>query len=1173
LALFFPSSHLLAKNQAKLPDRLVAGQTVVNELKGNQIHLYEVLIEAGQFVEATVEQLGINVRVTLLDPNGNTIIESDSHRGLRGLEYFCAIAANTARYRMKVEAVRKLAASGNYRLSVIATRAAMEQDRTHIAAQSLFVEAKRLQQKNDLADWAQARKLYQQAAEQLKVIGDVPRQALALRMLSALSSRYAANAKDLSVGRQAISEAELAVKLYRSLGDRSGEAHSLFTLGEAWSWAMREPERARESYEQALSITREIGERLIEGLLWKSLSQLAYEQNNTQQALDAALRSLEALRFTDELNDIAHSFVQLRQICHVLKDHSQVIAALVKARQIYPEINHLEPDRSALNGIENEARALTNLSLENFALGRFQKAIEQSHEAMLIWRVRGNRPLEADSMLILADIYRETGDKQQALDLLEQATQLFRAAGDSIGETKSLLMSGNVFLLLKEYDAALNHYERAITLSQKSGEFTFEANARCQMAATHRSLGNHSKSVEAYLSCLALARSAKNRPMEAVTLHNLGWTYLSKGDLEKAVAHHEQALQIYREYNDLIGQANSLRGLGQTYAVIGHTSKAIEHHQQAIEFSQAARDLTSETEAHYSLARVYSNANQLPLAREVLEQALKLHEFIRADLLNWEARASYLSSVYQRHEFYIDLLMRMHEQHNTRGHDREAFEACEKSRARSLLESLSAAQTNLRQNAPAALVARETSLQNQISETLLELRKTAQSSEKTVELNRKLTNLRIEWRQVRSEFYKAIPQLAALEKATPLQIAEIQQHLDGETMLLEYSLGSERSYLWVITKDSLHSFALPKADIINQQARKMYQFLSDQQPQKANESFTQWRTRLNHSRDQLPMAIAELSRTVFGPVKPLLGQKRLVIVADGALQYVPFGALMVDSEPLVVNHEIINLPSASTIALLRSQPNIHSAPSGKVIVLADPVLTEDDERLSHSHNQLLNQLGVNKPPGDLISSARETGWLDAEGELRRLPRTKNEAETITRFATHKSSKLILGFDASRKFVMSGALRHYRIVHFATHGLLNSRYPELSGLVLSLFDSEGHLQDGFLRLHDIYNLKLPVDLVVLSACQTALGKEISGEGLIGLTRGFMYAGAPRVVASLWNVDDRATAELMKRFYAEMLGKKQLRPAAALRAAQISMWREQQWNQPYQWAAFVLQGEWR
>jgi CHAT domain-containing protein len=190
----------------------------------------------------------------------------------------------------------------------------------------------------------------------------------------------------------------------------------------------------------------------------------------------------------------------------------------------------------------------------------------------------------------------------------------------------------------------------------------------------------------------------------------------------------------------------------------------------------------------------------------------------------------------------------------------------------------------------------------------------------------------------------------------------------------------------------------------------------------------------------------------------------------------------------------------------------------------------------------------------------------------RLPFTRQEASRLLALTPKDSSFGAIDFQANRKTVLKGELSQYRYVHFATHGLLDSERPGLSSLVLSMVDEKGQQQDGFLRANDIYNLKLPAELVVLSACQTGLGKEIKGEGLVGLTRGFMYAGAARVVVSLWNVNDRATSELMTKFYEKML-KRGERPAAALRAAQVEMWRQRQWQSPYYWAAFTLQGEWR
>ena len=208
----------------------------------------------------------------------------------------------------------------------------------------------------------------------------------------------------------------------------------------------------------------------------------------------------------------------------------------------------------------------------------------------------------------------------------------------------------------------------------------------------------------------------------------------------------------------------------------------------------------------------------------------------------------------------------------------------------------------------------------------------------------------------------------------------------------------------------------------------------------------------------------------------------------------------------------------------------------------------------------------------LMRSVRSVYEVNSRSTLSRLPFSRAEAEAVGALVPTKSLLKAIDFRASRGLATGGELSNYRIVHFATHGLLNSEHPELSGLVLSLVDENGKAQDGFLRMNEIYNLQLSADVVVLSACQTGLGKEIKGEGLVGLTRGFMYAGAQRVVASLWQVDDLATAELMKRFYREML-KENLRPAAALRAAQLEMMKQKRWSSPFFWASFIIQGEWK
>jgi CHAT domain-containing protein len=243
-----------------------------------------------------------------------------------------------------------------------------------------------------------------------------------------------------------------------------------------------------------------------------------------------------------------------------------------------------------------------------------------------------------------------------------------------------------------------------------------------------------------------------------------------------------------------------------------------------------------------------------------------------------------------------------------------------------------------------------------------------------------------------------------------------------------------------------------------------------------------------------------------------------------------------------------------------------------VAVLADPVFDPEDPRLKLARQTESAQPLTSSLPAELERAVRGAGLGNDRGTLSRLPFTRDEAEAIVAVAPAGQSTRATDFKASRATATSAELGHYRIVHLATHGLLNTENPELSGIVLSLVDEQGKPQDGFLRLHEVYNLNWPAELVVLSACQTGLGKEINGEGLVGLTRGFMYAGAKRVLASLWNVNDSVTAELMKRFYHGLLVKG-LPPSAALRAAQVEMWKRRPSRSPYYWAPFVLQGEWK
>jgi CHAT domain-containing protein len=555
--------------------------------------------------------------------------------------------------------------------------------------------------------------------------------------------------------------------------------------------------------------------------------------------------------------------------------------------------------------------------------------------------------------------------------------------------------------------------------------------------------------------------------------------------------------------------------------------------------------------------------------------------------------------VQNHYEFYIDLLMRLHKLKPSAGYDGKALEASERARARSLLEILAEANADIREGVDATLLTRERAVQQQLNakarqQTQLLAGQHTEAQENAVA--KEIDTLTNEFQSVESQIRHTSPRYAALTQPQPLTLKEIQTKvLAPDTLLLEYSLGTERSYLWAITPTSINTYELPRREEIETVARQVYTLLTnpkqwsgtnDQRGVGIAGEKTQTGAQQSQSLTGLEAA-TRLSQMILAPVDAQLSDKRLLIVADGALQYIPFGALPITQgqssnpkpqgakknyQPLIFDHEIVTLPSASTLTVLRQEMKERRPAEKTIAVLADPVFESNDERVK-GRGQSASSVDNSAPV--IKRAARGLGLNgpnDVELVIPRLPGTRREADQILALVPRSQSKASFDFAASRQTATSMQLAGYRYVHFATHGFLNSLHPELSGIVLSMVDENGKPQDGFLLAHEVFNLKLSAELVVLSACRTGLGKEVRGEGLVGLTRGFMYAGAPRVVVSLWSVSDEATAELMAAFYRGMLSEK-LRPAAALRAAQISLIKQERWQSPFYWAAFTLQGEWR
>lgn len=526
-----------------------------------------------------------------------------------------------------------------------------------------------------------------------------------------------------------------------------------------------------------------------------------------------------------------------------------------------------------------------------------------------------------------------------------------------------------------------------------------------------------------------------------------------------------------------------------------------------------------------------------------------------------------------------------------------AFEVAENARSRILLELLKSAHADIDRDLDLRLRKRQENLRKLFNEkTQYRIRLLAEehTDSELIALDAEIKDELRKYHDLEAEIRTANPGYAELTQPRKLSVSEIQALLEPGALLLEYSLGDEHSYVWAVAANSFELHELSQRSEIEKAARRLYWAIA------SRSRATDGRTLRLRGREgaEYAQAATKLTQLILAPLATILPGKRLVIVADGALQYIPFGALPVPRDtasatdlaadagrPMILDHEIVSLPSASVLAELRRVREARPHPIREVAVLADPVFEPTDVRLI-GRIRPESQEPISKTPatkrlspngsalGDqLTRSASDIGLRRNGGVyLQRLLHSREEAEAIMAVTPRGQRMKAIDFRASRATAMNPELGRYRIVHFATHGLVDSKNPELSGLVFSLVNERGKPQDGFLSLEDIYNLRLPVDLVVLSACETGLGEQISGEGLIGLTRGFMYAGASGVVASLWAVNDAATAELMARFYKAMEADG-MRPTAALREAQLAMWKQRIWRSPYYWAGFQIQGEWK
>lgn len=848
----------------------------------------------------------------------------------------------------------------------------------------------------------------------------------------------------------------------------------------------------------------------------EKLLALSEKQNhhNHALALQTAQRSLALWQTTSDNAGIARAYSRIGQYYYAQSDFPEAVRNYEQALQLWRNLN--DPVGQADN--------LIMLGFIDARKGEWSSAISFYTQAERLIEDRQDLTLMARIAAGLADVFYESGMPENSLIQYGRALDYYRRIKNERGEMRMLLLLGNTYYLSEKYPEALNHLEQALA--------SFEPDS-LDAAQCHEYLGKVRSAMREYDVALphlqtALAGYIKAvNPNEAARVRALmGHVYQQQGQRERARQLYRQALEVFIKSSDQINQAAVYYALGQL----------------------------SLEDGSYDAAEGY------------LSRSIEVTENMRRVSAGSDLTAAFSASVYERYEKYIECLMRKREAQPAQELAVRAFEASELARARSLAELLRATETNLLPGLDPQLAEKEKSLRQALrvkEDRKVMLLSKADRKEELAALTAELERLKAEFEQVGEIIRARYPAYEQITRPVAWNLQRIQEQViyDEQTVLLEYSLGEARSYVWAVTRHGITPYELPAQASVKEAAAKVYKLMSTL-PGAENEN-------------EFATATQELSRMVLSPVAAELNKQRIIVVADGALNYIPFQVLPAPAaphEPLVANYEVINTPSASILGELQREAARRQPAAKMLAAFGDPVFASNYElRKDPNGKEQLAALPTVETErlGQALRDIEIIGDSFDPEAIQPLRYARRELANIRDVVAGEIS-VAREFAASREELLKTDLTQYAILHFATHGLLDSKRPEISGLMLSTVRPDGQPQNGFVALQDIYQLRAPVNLVVLSACQTALGQEVRGEGLIGLTRGFMYAGASTVVASLWEVDDGATADLMKRFYANML-ERDMTPASALRAAQNSF--RQEGRSPYYWAAFTLQGEFR
>ncbi len=1007
----------------------------------------------------------------------------------------------------------------------------------------------------------------------------------------------------LGLQEEALQYFDQALEISKELGDSKLQCVTLTYAGDAWRSLERRGEAAAR-YHSALAIGRKLGDPRAVSINLLSLLSAYPDRTWPDEALPYLTEAKEALTWIHEQGNRETEVLASHAVGDIFRELGQRQEAL----------KHLQDGLAIVREMSDqslEAKILNSLGLVCQDLGR-SEALDHFHQAVAILRQIGDRPGEGATLTNLAASLLHRGRFQEAVESLGQAVTIAGEVNDPTAEGAALNSLAVVYQFLGALDAAEVYHKRALDLFRKAGHARGEAACLNCLATVYEDLGSDEKALKHHRQALNIYRAEGDWTGEMHALSGIGHVYLTAGDLDEALDRYTECIRIFSARR---GDLASLPGfsvdvIGEIYRQQGKTEQALQTYEEGIVLYRKAGHRHSEAFALGRLGDLLLGLGRPAEALERYGQATEILENMRVEIVSEDPRTSYFSTVADMYARYASLLV-------AQGQTKRALHVAERRRARVLLELLTEAHAEVREgldpellDEQSALLARLRALQQR----LVELRFQPQEQDipqLIVEIEREEQETERKYQLNQAEIRRCGPRYASLTQPEIWNVEEIQEELvDDRTALLEYVLGDQQGLLFVVLKNDCEAFLLPPKAEIETMVRELREAVSRRDVAGYPQGHELYQALINRE-----VKVSGRKRRVV----EMIEGKTLLIIADGVLHYLPFEILLTEPpkevmEPrpparadkprpnagdsdmghgrpgtlvelaapsyLVCRHAIVYAPSASVAGLLQREQEHREVWPHELVAIADPALPEEEGGrgqpvvMEAALDHVTRGVSLRPIPGTREEVTRIASLIEPTPQLQEVVEGKAhqfDGERVTLCLGKRATKeaVLARFDPKAEVPAS------RFVHFATHGLLDEEKPQFSGLVFS----PGPSGDSFWHTFEIFNARIPADLVVLSACETGLGKIVSGEGVVGLARAFMYAGSGSVCVSLWKVADLATADFMEAFYRQLLhGRHQdgapVHKAEALRQAKLeAIDAGGRTAHPYFWAPFVLVGRGR